>query len=88
MVTPAVAGGHPQALGDGIRRRILPVWKAFRDNYIKFDIINFKLPAFHLVVNKNFHPPPQETPHLCGEECRRHPLRRDVALQAGRMTAP
>jgi hypothetical protein len=29
------------------------------------------------------HPPPQETPYWCGEECYHHPLRRDVALHAG-----
>ena len=34
------------------------------------------------------HPPSQETPYLCGEECFRHPLRRDVALNARRMTMP
>jgi hypothetical protein len=57
MVTPAVAGGHPQALGGGIRCRILPVEKSFRGKYIKFDIFVFKLPAFNRVVNKNFRLP-------------------------------
>jgi hypothetical protein len=34
------------------------------------------------------HPPSQETPRLCGEECCYHLLRRDVALHARRMTTP
>jgi hypothetical protein len=34
------------------------------------------------------HPPSQDTPHLCGEECYCYPLRRDVALHARRMTTP
>jgi hypothetical protein len=64
------------------------------NQWVHFDLVDMVSLApkyshnHEISVVLGFHPPSQETPYLCGEECFRHLLRRDVALCAGRMTAP
>jgi len=51
-------------------------------------INNMPKAKWTVILPLSLHPPSQETPHLCGEECYYHPLQREVVPHARRMTTP